>query len=95
MGVGEHHLELVSHRHSRHHIADGAADGADGGVALLLLEPHPEPQGVLVGLGLALVDFDRDVPEGLREGAQLALHHYFSGLHLHLHALGDLEFLLG
>ena len=35
--VGEHHLELVSHGDSRYHVADGAADGADGGVALLLL----------------------------------------------------------
>ena len=42
MGVGQDHLELVSHLDSSHHVLDGGLDGTNSGVSLFLLEPHPE-----------------------------------------------------
>ena len=96
MGVGEDHFELVAHGDSGDHVADGASNGSKHCVSLLLLQPHPE----LKSAGLALItgllpDLDRDVLEALGESTQLALDHNLSGLHLDVHALGDLEFLLG
>jgi len=42
MGVCEDHLEFVSNLNSGDHVTDGAADGTDHCISLLLLKPHSE-----------------------------------------------------
>jgi hypothetical protein len=95
MGVGQDHLELVSNSDSGEHVADGAANGTENCVSLLLLQPHSEFE--CVGLGLLadlLADLNGDVLEPSGEGSQLALHYNLSGLDVDGDSLGNLEFLL-
>jgi len=67
--VSKYHFELVPDRDSGDHIANGAADGSDCCVSLLLLEPHSESQSILIVFGFPFEDFDGNVPEALLEGA--------------------------
>ena len=96
MGVGEDHLELVADTDSGDHVSNCAPNGAKHCVSLLLLQPHPELErsGLALVVGL-LPDLDGDVLETLGQGTQFALYCDLAGLHLDVHALGDLECLLG
>ena len=69
MRIGEDHSELVADGDTLDHVSDGAANGSNGCVSLLLLEPDSEFECVFVGFGFSLEDFDGDVSEALLEGA--------------------------
>ena len=64
VGVGEDHAELVADSDTSDHVSDPAADGAQGGISLLLLQPHAQLHALLAGLlQLLLPDFAWAVPE--------------------------------
>jgi hypothetical protein len=95
MGVGEDHLELVSNGDALNHISDGAADGAEDCISLLLLQPHSEFEGGFISLLADLLsDLDGDVLKSSREGAKFALDNNLSRLQVHGDALGDFKLLL-
>ena len=95
MGECEHHAELVADGHSSDHVSDSAADGSQGGVSLLLLQPHAELHSFLAGLlEVLLFDHEGHVPEGLGDLAEGAGHGHIPRLDVHLHSVGDGQLLL-
>ena len=93
--VSEHHAELVAYSHSGDHVSDPAADRAQCGISLLLLQPHAELHSFLASLlQLLLSDLEGAVPEGLGDLAQGAAHGHHSSLDIHGHSFGDWQLLL-
>ena len=65
MGVSKDHLELVPGCDSTHHVADGTSHSAKNSISLLLLQPHPELNPILLGFELLFSHLEGDVLEAL------------------------------
>jgi hypothetical protein len=94
MGVGQDHSEFIPDCNASEHVSNGASDGSEHGVSLLLLQPHPELDGGGFALfAEVLSDLDGDVFEAPRELTEFALDDDLPGLDVDGDALWDFEFL--
>jgi len=91
--VCEDHSEFISDSDSLDHIADGASDGSQDSVSLLLLKPHSEFEGAGFAGGF-LEDINGDVLEASLEGTQLSFYFDLAGLDVDSNVLRDVEGLL-